>query len=45
LLIKYFVLFSFVVPIRVNYTVNRPVSEKEKNGPVYRWNRPVHRGI
>jgi hypothetical protein len=33
------------VASRVNYTVNRPVSGKEKTGPVYRWNRLVHRGI
>jgi hypothetical protein len=32
-------------PGRVNYLVNRPVSEKGKTGPVYRWNRPVHRAI
>jgi hypothetical protein len=30
---------------RVNYTVNRPISGKKKTGLVYRWNRPVHRGI
>jgi hypothetical protein len=28
--------------VRVNYTVNRPVSGKEKTGRVYWWNRPVH---